>query len=69
MAFRVPLAPKNIVDNGKNNGKKKVRTLVPPTMDKSSLVEALRTVSDTYASSCYKIRVVEEDIVKPTVSQ
>lgn len=68
MNFRVPLGPKNSVDGSKGTGKRKGRTLVPPTIEKSSLAEALRIIN-TYASPCAQImRITEEDLAKPSVS-
>lgn len=70
MAFRVPLVPKNVDTKSKANEKsKKQHSLVPPTMDRSNLLESLKRINDNFASPAFQTRVYEEDVIKPSVSK
>ena len=68
MAGRIPLGPSNADNRPKSGFGKKARSIIPPTMDRASLVESLRAIN-TLSCPSTQTRITEEDILKPSVRQ
>ena len=68
MAGRIPLGPSNADNRPKSGLGKKSRSVIPPTMDRASLVESLRAVN-SLSCPATQTRVTEEDILKPSVRE
>ncbi|XP_019853297.1 PREDICTED: kinetochore protein Nuf2-like [Amphimedon queenslandica] len=68
MAGRIPLGLSNADNRPKSGFGKKARSVIPPTMDRASLVESLRAVNSLSCPST-QTRITEEDILKPSADR